>query len=226
MHPQYPCVCVAVCCNVLQCVAVCGSVLQCVAVCCSVLQCVAMCAVCCSVLHHVHFYGLSFSLSCACNIPGICFAVYCSALHCVAVCCNSTCLPAHSVAPAIPSCESRHIAQVMSRVAVCCSVLQCVAVCCSVLQCVAVCCSVLQCVAVCCIVLQCVAVCCSVLQCFPYDEALYDVNSLTLHELSWTRNISLRVKSYCMSRVTLYASCHVMWVLSHWASHVRVSESW
>jgi len=36
------CVCVAVCCSVLQCVAVCCSVLQCVAVCCSVLQCVAM----------------------------------------------------------------------------------------------------------------------------------------------------------------------------------------
>jgi len=32
----------------------------------------------------------------------------------------------------------------VSRVAVCCSVLQCVAVCCSALQCVAACCSVLQ----------------------------------------------------------------------------------
>jgi len=41
------CVCVAVCCSLLQCVAVCCSVLQCVAVCCSVLQYVA---VCCSVL--------------------------------------------------------------------------------------------------------------------------------------------------------------------------------
>jgi len=78
-----------------------------------------------------------------------------------------------------------------TRVAVCCSVLQCVAVCCIrktvnrhvqghthmyaetparvathtdecvVLQRVAVCCSVLQCVAVCCSVLQCAAVCCS-----------------------------------------------------------------
>ena len=47
----------------------------------------------------------------------------------------------------------------ISRVAVCCSVLQCVALCGSVLQCVAVCCSVLQCVAVCCCALQCVAVC-------------------------------------------------------------------
>ena len=64
----------------------------------------------------------------------------------------------------------------LQRVAVCCSVLQCVArsavwdtaMCCSVLQCVAVCCSVLldllyetlQCVPACSIVLQCVAVCC------------------------------------------------------------------
>jgi len=54
-----------------------------------------------------------------------------------------------------------------SRVAVCCSVLQCgmkpcAALCCSVLKCVAAvcCCSVLQCVAVCCSVLQCVVVCC------------------------------------------------------------------
>jgi len=46
--------------------------------------------------------------------------------------------------------------------AVCCSVLQCLTVWCSVLQCGAVCCSVLQCVALCCIVLQCVAVCCIV----------------------------------------------------------------
>ena len=44
------CVCIAVCCSVLQCVALCWSVLQCVAVCCSVLQCVE---VCCSVLQCV-----------------------------------------------------------------------------------------------------------------------------------------------------------------------------
>ena len=37
-----------------------------------------------------------------------------------------------------------------TRVAVCCSVLQCVAVCCSVMRCVAVCCSALQCIAVFC----------------------------------------------------------------------------
>jgi len=49
------CVCVAVCCDVLQCVAVCCSVLQCVAVCCGVLQCVA---VCCSVLHELNAGGL------------------------------------------------------------------------------------------------------------------------------------------------------------------------
>jgi len=45
----------------------------------------------------------------------------------------------------------------LSRVAVCCSVLRCVAACCGVLQCVAACCGVLQCVAACCGVLQCVA---------------------------------------------------------------------
>jgi len=69
---QCPCICVAVCCSVLQCITVscnvlkrvekiwcpkfasslhlCCSVLQCVAVCCSVLQCAAMC---CSVLQCV-----------------------------------------------------------------------------------------------------------------------------------------------------------------------------
>jgi len=45
-----------------------------------------------------------------------------------------------------------------SRVAVCCSLLQCVVGCYSVLQCAAVCCSVLQHVAACCSVLHCVAV--------------------------------------------------------------------
>ena len=78
-----------------------------------------------------------------------------------------------------------HMSQLMSCVAVCCSVLQCFRVCCSVLQervnadacepshvmccsvlqCVALCCSVLKCFAMCCSVLQCVAMCCSVLQC-------------------------------------------------------------
>ena len=52
----FRCLCVAVCCSVLQCVAVCCSVLQCVAVRCSVLHCAAVCctffAVC-----PVHFFG-------------------------------------------------------------------------------------------------------------------------------------------------------------------------
>ena len=62
------CLCVAVCCSVLQCVAGCCRVLSCAAVCCSVLQCVAMC---CSVLQ--------------------CAAVCCSVLQYVAVCCSQTC---------------------------------------------------------------------------------------------------------------------------------------
>jgi len=66
-----------------------------------------------------------------------------------------------------------------TRVAVCCSVLQCFAVCCSVLQCVTVYCSVLQCVAVCCSVLQCVPVRCSALQ---SDTVRYSVlHQVTVH---------------------------------------------
>jgi len=112
------CICVAVCCSVLQRIAVCCSmyisylvttwragetmasvsVLQRVAACCSALQRVA---VCCSVLQF------------ACIIPRD----------------NLTC---------------RRDNGFCICVAVCCSVLQCVAVCCSVLPCVALCCSVLQ----------------------------------------------------------------------------------
>jgi len=66
--------------------------------------------------------------------------VYCSVLHCVAVCCGVS---------------DWQVETLESRLAVCCSVLQCVAVCCSVLQCVTSC-SVLQCVAVCCCVMHCV----------------------------------------------------------------------
>jgi len=76
------CVCVAVCCSVLQCAAVCCSVLQCVVVCCIVLQCAAVCcsvlqcaAVCCSVLQCV---------AVCCMTSAVC----CSVLQCAAVCCS------------------------------------------------------------------------------------------------------------------------------------------
>ena len=92
------CVCVAVCCSVLQFVAVSCSVLQCLAVCCSVLQCVAVCCSvlqlaldkdiaakdgnvvrgCCSVLQRVA----------VCCSALQCVPVWCSVLQCVAVYCN------------------------------------------------------------------------------------------------------------------------------------------
>ena len=107
-RPVQSCICVAVCCSVLQRVAVCCSVLQCVAVCipvccsvyCSMLLCVLQCvAECCSILQSVAM----------CSRMLQCIAVCCSVLQCVAVCCS-----------------------VLQCVAVCCSVLQYTAECCNV----------------------------------------------------------------------------------------------
>jgi len=76
--------------------------------------------------------------------------------------------------------NAKHDSPMVTRVAVCCSVLQCVAVCCSVLQCVAVCymrskTRLWQ------RVLQCVAVCCSVLHALPYVNAKHDSPMATRH---------------------------------------------
>ena len=86
-----PCMCVAVCCSVLQCVAVCCSVWQQgkrhiatpvrrepLYMCCSVLQCVATC---CS-------ESVSSSLPRAPVCVLQCVAVCCSVLQCVVVCCS------------------------------------------------------------------------------------------------------------------------------------------
>jgi len=73
------CVCVAVCCRVLQCVAECCSMLQCAAVCCSVLQCVA-------VRCRTHFDTyMILSLSREEPKRGV---VCCSVLQRVAACCS------------------------------------------------------------------------------------------------------------------------------------------
>ena len=72
----------------------------------------------------------------------------------------------------------------ITRLAVCCSVLPGVAVCCRVLQCVAVCCSVLQCVqcrTVRCSALQCVAVRCSALQCVAVCCSRFHFLTLSLY---------------------------------------------
>ena len=74
------CMCVAVCCSVLQCVAVCCSMLY-VAVCCSVLQYVAAC---CSVSTLLTHASLSYLMSTATHRVAVC----CSVVQCVAVCCS------------------------------------------------------------------------------------------------------------------------------------------
>ena len=114
----------------------CCSVLQRVAACRSVLHRGALCCTCCSVLQRV--------------------AACCSVLNCVAVCCSvMQCVRARAVPCAVAVCCSmlehvlRHAlywrrAAYLTRVAVCCYVIQCVAVCCSLLPCVAVCCSVVK----------------------------------------------------------------------------------
>ena len=106
------CICVAVCCSVLQCVAVCCSVLQCVAV--EDVVCDTVCdamifGVCCSVLH---LGPVPEEHPCATTDDARTTRHISLSLQRVAVCCN-----------------------VLQCVAVYCSVLQCVAVCCSVLQC-------------------------------------------------------------------------------------------
>jgi len=66
------------------CVAVCCSVLQCVAVCCSVLQCVAVRLLC-------GMYVVCQSRGGCCGVCVLqCVAVCCSVLQCVAVCCSAT----------------------------------------------------------------------------------------------------------------------------------------
>ena len=133
----------------LQCVAVCVGV--CVAVCAAV--CVAVCAAVCfakcvaeneRVLLPTFEEKMTIYYNYSTCTRG-------SVLHCVAVCMHTLTdtrtlvfLP-HSTLFEILQCM---LIQILPRVAVCCSVLQCVAVCCSVLQYVAVLCSVLQCVAV------------------------------------------------------------------------------
>jgi len=184
----------------------CASALQCicVAVCCSVLQCVA---VCCSVASHVqggpatlhnaatHYntmhtlqhnahiathgnpwqhtarHGLQHNANIAthsntwqhtannCNVlqHGL---GYSETQHNAPHCTTQQHAATRYNRLRAPTCAAA-LGPATSRV-LCCSVLQFV----SVLQCVAVCCRVLPCGAVCCSVLQCVAVCCSVLQCF------------------------------------------------------------
>ena len=98
------CVCVAVCCCVLQCVAVCCGVIYFVAVYCNVLQCVAVCcsvlqcgAVYCSVLQCVAvcrsvLQCVKLCVAAVCYIVLQCVAVCCSVLQCVAVCFSVTSL--------------------------------------------------------------------------------------------------------------------------------------
>jgi len=166
------CLCVAVCCSVLQCVAVCCSVLRIhmwhdvftcdIAVCSSVLWHVAMC---CGVLRCVVH-------SCVTRRIHMC--------HCsrVAVCCDM--LQCDAVCSGVLQCVAR------SFVKLCihrwqflwCSLLQSVAVCCSVLRCGAVWCASIRdtvqshvaLLVVCCDVLQCVAVYYGVLQCVAHSN--------------------------------------------------------
>ena len=73
------CVCVAVCCSVLQCIAVCCSVLQCVVVRCSALQCVA------GLILTLTRYSLFRERS---QSVVWCVAACCSVLQRVAACCS------------------------------------------------------------------------------------------------------------------------------------------
>jgi len=95
------------------------------------------------------------------------FALCGSVLQCVAVRCSNVEHKSKERSGYVGSCVKRD-----SRVAVCCSVLQCVAVCCSVWQCAVVynICQTTKVVTLIHVsnethVLQCVAACCNVLQC-------------------------------------------------------------
>jgi len=207
------CVCVAVCCSVLQYVAACCSVLQCVNALwgpqrgnvsprvSSMTSCVAFCAM----------------------IRHKCVAVCCGVLQCVAVCC--------SVLQCVAACCS-----VLQCVAVCCSVLQCVAVCCSVLPCVAMCrmmwhnvgrtvrlkwyiqvmhssevawCGMLQRVAACCSVLQRVAACCSVMQCIAGLIVTLKYDTLPFEK---------RARACCSVLWCVSVCCSVLWCFATFGS--------
>ena len=99
-----------------------------------------------------------------------------------------------------------------SRVAVCCSLLQCVVGCYSVLQCAAVCCSVLQHVAACCSVLHCVALCCSI---------LFQVISLISKNIC--RNTTRHV--VCAWRLPQPATISQN-AIHHWIDHMQWLQSW
>ena len=162
---------------------VCLSVLQCGAVCCGVLLCIIP-VFCCNVLLRAPLRLCGAGRMCrSCVLQ--CVAAWCAVLQYVAVCRSTLlqcvvaawCCCDYAGQDSCRMCRSRVLqCDVVSCVAVCCSVLQRVLgiqksfgrrmhryLSCLgmglVLQYVAVCCSVLQCVTVCCSVLQCVAVC-------------------------------------------------------------------